>query len=188
MRVAAAAAAVGQDNGDVASQYFVNRSRHALEEHQTSVLDKELTFVPFEPKPKKKRLINEFYDFARALRIKYLINNPERFKELKEQDELHPFRRRSNWRPEKSGNDALEAFIDATRALIRTRPRKPEWSNTSIAERRSVDSLALNRDLVIRKADKVSSIVLEDKETYVRQGTAHVTDSDVYQPLPSDPA
>ena len=45
----------------------------------------------------------------------------------------------------------------------------------------------LVRDLVIKKADKGSWIVVQDSSTYVAEGKSHLGDSSTYKPLDADP-
>ena len=51
-------------------KYVVNRSRHVLTESVLSVLNKGLTFVPTEPYANRKRLLREFDEFSRKLRMR----------------------------------------------------------------------------------------------------------------------
>ena len=53
--------------------YVVNRSSNELTQHETAVLDRGLSFVPTETRPNKRRLIREFNEFTRLLRIKYYM-------------------------------------------------------------------------------------------------------------------
>ena len=44
-----------------------------------------------------------------------------------------------------------------------------------------------DRDLVIKKADKGSCIVVQDRSTYISKGSSHLADASTYKPLDSDP-
>ena len=51
--------------------FVVDRSTSLLTENELSVLDRGLTFVPTECRPDKRRLVKEFDEFTRLLRVKF---------------------------------------------------------------------------------------------------------------------
>ena len=64
------------------------------------------------------------------------------------------------------------------------RTPKPNLSNK---EMKTLQDLAKNKDIVIKKADKGSCIVVQDRSAYVSEGRAHLADTSTYKPLDSDP-
>ncbi len=56
--------------------------------------------------------------------------------------------------------------------------------NLSRAEHRALQSLSNNPDLVIKNADKGSGIVVEDRESYIEDGLAHLSDENIYKKIP----
>ena len=55
------------------------------------------------------------------------------------------------------------------------------------AETRALKELRQDSSLVIKKADKGACIVVEDRDSYVSNGLAHLHDPHTYQPLEGDP-
>ena len=79
----------------------------------------------------------------------------------------------------------LEDYIEATIAEEpEERTPKP---NLSKKETRILNELGKNRDIVIKKADKGSRIVVQDQSTYISEGSSHLADASTYKPLDSDP-
>ena len=59
--------------------------------------------------------------------------------------------------------------------------------NLSKKEVKTLQELGKNKNTVIKKADKGSCIVVQDRSTYVSDGKAHLADTSTYKPLDSDP-
>ena len=55
--------------------------------------------------------------------------------------------------------------------------------NFSPGVRKALRELQCNADLVINKADKGSTIVVQDRTDYVRLGLEHLSDPDTYREL-----
>ena len=78
----------------------------------------------------------------------------------------HRFRK-LQWMPPKASNPKLEDYIEATMAEEpELRTPKP---NLSKKEARILQELGMNRDIVIKKADKGSCIVVQDRRSYVSE-------------------
>ena len=54
------------------------------------------------------------------------------------------------------------------------------------AQRRALKELTTNKNIVINKADKGSTIVIEDKEDYIQNAYEHLNNPTVYQELDND--
>ena len=164
--------------------FVVNRSTSLLTENELSVLVRVLTFVPTECRPDKKRLVKEFDEFTRLLRVKFYMANPE-----EENGYVpHPFKLKTHWQPSKTKNLTLESFIDDTRqAFLKSKPNRKIHSNLSEADNSALESLGERSDIIIKKADKGSLVIVEDRESYTKQGLEHVQNPNVYTPLEGDP-
>ena len=163
---------------------FVNRSPSLLTQNELSVLDKGLTFVSTECRPNKKRLVQEFDEFTRLLRVKFYMANPE-----EENGYVpHPFKLKTHWQPSKTKNLTLESFIDnTTQAFLKCKPNRNIHSNLPRADSSALESLGERSDTIIKKADKGSLVVVEDRKSYTKQGLEHVQNPNVYTPLKGDP-
>jgi len=58
--------------------------------------------------------------------------------------------------------------------------------NLTKNERLALTNLAKRTDIVINKADKGSTIVVQDREQYVQDGLSHLANETVYKPLTED--
>ena len=85
----------------------------------------------------------------------------------------------SQWVPPRASNPKLEEYEEPEE-----RTPKP---NLSVNELRTLEELKKNKDIVIRKADKGSCIVIQDRSSYVAEGNTHLADTNTYKPLDSDP-
>ena len=59
--------------------------------------------------------------------------------------------------------------------------------NLSLSERKALRELKCNPDLVINKADKGSTIVVQDKNDYIRNSLEHLNDPHTYRVLDGNP-
>ena len=79
----------------------------------------------------------------------------------------HPFRARSSWQPPDTDNVALKAFFEDTRrCLIRLKPKRSVHLNISRKERQTLIDLCNREDIIVKRANKGSLTVVEDRQTY----------------------
>ena len=146
---------------------------------QPNLLSKGLGYAPVPAPPDRSSLNEDLQALARRLRIAHYFRNSTR------QGKKHPFKPKVQWVPPRASNPKLEEYIDATTAEEpEERIPKP---NLSVNELRTLEELKKNKDIVIRKADKGSSIVTQDRSSYVTEGNTHLADTNTYKPLDSDP-
>ena len=62
----------------------------------------------------------------------------------------------------------------------------PLRQNLSQAERRALRSLKNNTDIVIKKADKGSAIVIMDRDDYIKEGERQLNDKNFYRHVNED--
>ncbi|CAI5999253.1 unnamed protein product [Closterium sp. NIES-64] len=96
--------------------------------------------------------------------------------------------RNPNWRPE--GDVVPEQVFKSAQAdlsfLLKTvRPRRGH--NLSKSAREAIRSLSLNRNIVIKPADKNVGITVMDRSHYVALCMEHLSDAAVYLPICHDP-
>ena len=78
--------------------------------------------------------------------------------------------------------DAIQSELMQISESITTR----EIDNLSRAERKALTSLKENKLIVVNKADKGSTIVVQNKADYIENGLKHLDNTTVYQKLTSD--
>ena len=64
--------------------------------------------------------------------------------------------------------------------------KQNKQDNLTRKERIALRELILNPRIVINKADKGSTIIVEDREEYIRNAMAHLNDPSIYKPLHND--
>lgn len=99
------------------------------------------------------------------------------------------YRPKSAWEPAPGKCGALESYIDAVESDIEKLLLDPNKTqdNLSKEERSALQSLKNRDDIVIKKADKGSTVVVLDKEDYVAEAHRQLSDERFYKKLDSDP-
>ena len=159
---------------------IINLSRRTLSTPEMRVLGKGLSFIPKPKRILKERLLAEFGQFARKMRLKYIFRDAP-MKESK-------FRRKSAYRPDPTDNQTLESVIQEIEERLSSLPYEQLGgpSNLTRAERDALDTLAEDNTIVINKADKANVVVVQNHDDYAREGLNHLSDTTVYLKLPHD--
>ena len=84
---------------------------------------------------------------------------------------------------------ALETYITAVdRDITKTLPYDPShYDNLTKEERRALRSLMTRTDIVIKKADKGSAMVIMSREDYINKVRSHLDNRGHYLKLDDDP-
>ena len=158
---------------------IVNVSNKQLNTTQIRVLNKGLSFVPKPFIIRKEGVLADFNQLARKLRLRYLFRDSNR--------ERSRFKRKSGYTPEPTDNASLELFINTLRENISDAGfEQKQGSNLTINERKALRELMDDNSIVINKADKGSTIVVQNHTDYAQKGLAHLNDEAVYMRLPHD--
>src|SRR5690606_24142834 len=141
-----------------------NRS---LDVHEKSVLRKGLSFCPTRTKTNELELLNDFRKFERAIKLREHFHGKQNGNE-DSSSHLSLVRQLihkgdSRFVPAASGS-AVTNFINAVRndvkALLFDQDRSFKSNNMSMAERRALQRLKNDHDIVIKPADKSGKIVI----------------------------
>ena len=124
------------------SKFIANRSSHTLSSAETLVLKRGLTFIPTPKAPHKSDILKDIHTFAHKLNER-TIHLPQQSK------------------------DKLTQYIDKTRATLKSLRFKPPRDNLTQQERTSLKQLSHHPQLIFKKTDKGSLIVIDDKEEYI---------------------
>ena len=93
-----------------------------------------------------------------------------------------PFKPKPSYKPNPdrlTDNGTLDTFLHRIRLESKT-------DNLTRAERKALKELTTNPHIVLNKADKGSTKVIEDREDYINNALAHLDDPHVYKPLSHD--
>ena len=85
-------------------------------------------------------------------------------------------------------NPELELYIKNTRSKVDSLPFERQRSNMQLEQRCALNSLSNRTDIIIKKADKGSLTVIQDREQYVKECFQHLFQSNVYMIYFKDPS
>ena len=143
-------------SGYFCSDTVFNLSKRVLSETEIKILEKGLDYAPIQRKINEPKLKNDIEEFCRRMRIKWHFRNEpsENF------SEIPSFRPKLSWKPPK-GNPNLEMLLSKVEQnIFKTIETPIRYSNLSSDEWKAIRSLADDRSIVIKKADKGSAVVV----------------------------
>ena len=149
------------------NDFCVNLSSCVLTK-ETSILSKGLGFVPTPPTPHPSTIQKDINKFARTLRLKYQFqhNRPKKRR----------FKPQSNYIPPISTSGCLEDYVYALKIeATKLEPHKTR-NNLSQSQRIALRKLRKRNDIIIKKADKASTVVKQDRQEYINTGLEHLSD------------
>ena len=65
--------------------------------------------------------------------------------------------------------------------LLKSKPKRSRNNNLTKAERKGLQELKLNNDIIIRKADKGSAVVIMNTKDYLREDYRRLQDTNFYK-------
>ena len=89
------------------------------------------------------------------------------------------FRNPSKWNPPSPAIVEHMALLNES-AIVNTPPQKLTKRNLTKAERKAKSDLANNDNIVIKKADKGSAVVIQNKSDYISEGLKQLSDRNFY--------
>ena len=135
--------------GYFCSETIFNLSHRVLTDAEIKVLGQGLDFAPIQRKINDPELRRDFNEFCRRMRLKWHFRDePQGF------NEKPAFTPKSTWHPPK-GHGCPEVFLSQVEKETFEIPLSDlKYSNMSREERQTVRSLADDRSIVIKKADR----------------------------------
>ena len=122
-------------------------------------LEKGIDFSPIQKSLNEPVLRKDFEEFSRRMRCKWHFRN----KVFENFGETPSFRRKSVWKPPK-GHASLEVFLSLLeKKLFPNEINELTQSNLSGEEWKALRALAADKTIVIKAADKGSSVVVWDR-------------------------
>ena len=182
----------GQSFDSYIGHTVVNLSEISLTKPQISALEKGLTFCP-SPRydPDLSVIWRDIKEFQRKMELKkFFSENPSDSDDPNELDNdpiLKRFKHPSKWKPPIKTN-TIESFITGIRSdLLRFKPKRKHRYNLKKEEYSGLKELQDNKEIVIKKADKGSAVVVMNRKDYIREGYRQLSDEKFYKKLDSDP-
>ena len=165
--------------GYFCSDTIFNLSHRVLSEVEIKVLEKGLDFAPIQRKINEPELRKDFEEFSRRMRIKWHFRNEP----SSEFSEVPAFSPKSTWKPPK-GHPNLEVFLSKVESDLFSLIDKPlGYSNLTKEEWDAIRSLADDRNIVIKKADKGSCVVIWDRTDYIKEAESQLNNKSVYKDI-----
>ena len=96
-----------------------------------------------------------------------------------------PFRKRFTWTPNINRDKFLKSYIPVVEDEILNDDRKFFHKNLTVSDLVDLRELKSYDDIVIKEADKESTVVAMDKSLYIKKGHRLLNDTNVYQLLHS---
>ena len=162
-----------------------------------SILEKGLNFCPTPGELNMGNLMLDIDKFHRNLRLKTFFNEEEGLDSDDNDPEVNDilntsfhgndfgfqhreFKNKSTFNP--NGPLPLESFALANEtAIAKIKCQSPNNSNITKEERLALTKLKLNKDITIKKADKGSSVVIQNTSDYIRETTKLLSVTDHYR-------
>ena len=152
-----------------------------------TLLSKGLNFCP---RPKTYNAFEVEKDVqasARRMRLKEHFAKKQNSDSEQLTAEQLKFRPKSTFIPPAQSH-TLEAFITAVETDIKAHtPTNTRHDNLTPAERQSLVKLRNDSNIVIKPADKGSSVVVQDKDDYIAEAERQLADQRFYRKLDYDP-
>ena len=138
------------------SDAIFNLSHRILPDAEIKILEKGLDFAPIQTKVNEPELRKGFEEFCRRTRIKWQFRNEP----TSDFSNIPAFAPISTWKPPK-GHTNLEVVLSKVEYdLFKAIEGPLGYSNLSKEEWDAIRSLANNRNIVIKRAEKGSCVVI----------------------------
>ena len=149
--------------GYFCSHTVFNLSHRVLPDAEIKILEKDLDFAPTQRKINEPELRKDFEEFCHRMRIKWHFWN----------EPTSNFSNIPTFAPKSvapKGHPNLEVFLWPVESdLFKAIERPLGYSNLSKEEWDTIRSLADDRNIVIKRADKGSCVVIWDRNDYVKE-------------------
>ena len=159
-----------------AKQFVKNLSSHKLNDNEVILLSKGVKFVPTPTEKKVTQIVlKDYAEYERRMRCSFLFEGVN-----SNDNKIHPFYQKTGYTPTYSCG-ALENYLFATKyELSKLTPQKQK-SNMTKSEWQALKSLKSNEDIIIKKADKCSTLCVLDKEDYIKEGNRQLCNTTYYE-------
>ena len=144
---------------------------------EIELLGKGLGFAPTPSSVNEADLYRDFAEFKRKMRCKWHFRNEVQ----NYSSNSYNFKSKSTWNPP-LGHAALELFLSKTeKDVFALLPGVTRVFNLNREEYLAMRNLQNDRSIVIKPADKGSSVVIWDRDDYLKEGDKHLRDTDTYK-------
>ena len=161
---------------------IVNLSSRKLNGNEIKLLEKGLKFTPTPLKPNIQELNEDITEFTRNIRL------VEYFEGNEDENDESLVRNKSNWIPPKGRDKDLESFFSNVRDIpLHPNKNKNIKYNLSKPQQNCIASLANDKNIIIKEADKDGATVIMDTSFYREQIDKLLSNPDYYKQLEESP-
>ena len=163
--------------GSFVSDHGLNLSKNELSVKEISALEKGLGFAPTPSPINEPDLRRELREFSRKMRCKSNFRNEV----PQNNEEVSQFKVKSQWNYPKS-HPALEAFLNKSeKNIFSLTPEREKDYNLTKNEDLAMSSLENDEHIIIKPADKWSSIVVWDRLDYLSEAEEQFSGTNTYK-------
>ena len=144
-----------------AKQFVRNSSSHQLTIPEIKVLAKGLIFIPFSGQPQKQAVIASLKEMGRKINCRTKFGD--------DNSPTQPLYTNTGFDPGRV-DPTTDAYLDETRILEEMNISQASSQQLTNEERKALINLKNLDHIVILKADKNSTIVVMDKDDYIKEG------------------
>lgn len=160
------------------SSSVINLSTRILSQAEVKVLIKGQKFIPQPGTIDKGNITQAFSKFDRRIKLTYFFRNKKGKAKL-------PFTHKSTWTPPLGTipdtiTDPLEVLQDKLKKMILPKPK----NKLGKQEIKTLKKLKAYKDIIIKPADKGSSIVILDTKDYILEATQQLSNPKHYRKIP----
>ena len=135
-------------------------------------MEKGLDFAPIQRKIIEPELRNDFGEFCRTVRVKSHFENEP----CPDFSNIPYVKSKPKWNPPK-GHSAIEIFLSKVENdLFKVVDKELGYSNFTSEDWKALRSLAADKQIVIKKADKGSCAVIWDRDNYPAEAERQLKD------------
>ena len=150
-------------HGNFVSRNVVNLSRRNVTGSEITLLSKGLNFVPTSNTTEKAKLKMELEALGRILRLKWHFRNEENVFDV---DQFKP---KSTFNPHNK-DAAIEVYMSSLEEkLTKIEIPKDKYNNLTSKERQALYDLKNDKNIVIKGADKGSTVVVWNRQDYIKK-------------------
>ena len=151
-----------------------NFSSQKLSNNEILLLSKGVKFIATpSSKGAVRTILKDFEEFERKMRCQYLFDDGKSYIQ-------HPFYLNTGFTPYNSC-ETLENYLFATRLEISKLKTIQQRSNLNNEERMALKTLKQNMNIIIRKADKCSTLCVLQKDNYIKEGQRQLENGTFYE-------
>ena len=165
----------------------INLSKHTFSVNTFKLLNKGLKFCPRPPKFNSNNLNNDIKDFFRRIKLKIHFTKDDH-----KHDILDTLKESNKSFTPRNNDITIQTFELAVKNDIREYITKHNdkfilHDNLNINERKCLNNLKKNTNIIITRADKGGATVIRGIEQYLEEAYTHLNNEQFYKELPSDP-